>query len=123
MEIGISHTTTMRVEPSSTAEYIGSGDLAVLATPVMCAIMENAAMMAVAPHLEEGQTSVGTALNIEHTRATKVGTIVSATATLTAINNRELKFDITACDADGVIGKGGHTRFIVNRERFMAKLG
>ena len=113
----------MRVAPESTAEYIGSGDMAVLATPAMCALMENAAMMAVAPHLEEGQTTVGTALNIEHCRASKVGATVSATASLTEVNGRELKFEITACDGDNIIGKGTHTRFIVSREKFMAKLG
>lgn len=123
MNIGTSHTSTMRVAPESTAEYIGSGDMAVLATPAMCALMENAAMMAVAPHLEEGQTTVGTALNIEHCRASKVGATVSATASLTEVNGRELKFEITACDGDNIIGKGTHTRFIVSREKFMAKLG
>ena len=122
METGLSFTATMRVSAEVTAEYIGSGDLAVLATPAMCALMENAAMMAVAPHLEEGQTTVGTALNIEHSRATKVGEMINATAVLTAINGRELQFNIAARDEVGVIGEGTHTRFIVNREKFMAKL-
>ena len=122
MESGLSHTSTMRVTAEVTAEYIGSGDLAVLATPAMCALMENAAMMAVAPQMEEGQTTVGTALNIEHLRATKVGEVVTATAVLTEVNCRELKFNIAARDAVGIIGEGTHTRFIVNREKFMAKL-
>lgn len=122
MESGLSHTSTMRVTAEVTAEYIGSGDLAVLATPAMCALMENAAMMAVAPQMEEGQTTVGTALNIEHLRATKVGEVVTATAVLTEVNGRELKFNIAARDAIGIIGEGTHTRFIVNREKFMAKL-
>ena len=112
----------MRVMAEVTAEYIGSGDLAVLATPAMCALMENAAMMAVATKLEEGQTTVGTALNIEHIKATKVGDTVTATAVLTEINGRELKFNIAARDEVSLIGEGTHTRFIVNREKFMAKL-
>ena len=123
METGLSYTATMRVSAEVTAEYIGSGDLAVLATPAMCALMENAAMMAVVNHLEEGQTTVGTALNIEHSRATKVGKVVTATAVLTVVNGRELQFNIAARDEIGVIGEGTHTRFIVNREKFMAKLG
>lgn len=123
MEKGLSFTATMRVMAEVTAEYIGSGDLAVLATPAMCALMENAAMMAVATKLEEGQTTVGTALNIEHSRATKVGDIITATAVLTEVNGRELKFNIAARDEKGIIGEGTHTRFIVNREKFMAKLG
>ena len=122
MNTGLSFTTTMRVAAEVTAEYIGSGDLAVLATPAMCALMENAAMMAVANHLEEGQTTVGTALNIEHSRATKVGEVITATAVLTEVNGRELQFNIAARDEVGVIGEGTHTRFIVNREKFMAKL-
>ena len=122
MEKGLSFTATMRVTPEVTAEYIGSGDLAVLATPAMCALMENAAMMAVAQRLEEGLTTVGTALNIEHSRATKVGAVVTATAVLTEVNGRELKFNIAARDEVGVFGEGTHTLFIVNREKFMAKL-
>jgi predicted thioesterase len=122
MDTGLSFSATMRVTAEVTAEYIGSGDLAVLATPAMCALMENAAMMAVAPQLEEGQTTVGTALNIEHIKATKVGDTVTATAVLTEINGRELKFNIAARDEVSLIGEGTHTRFIVSREKFMAKL-
>ncbi|MBE6174425.1 MAG: dihydrolipoamide acyltransferase [Rikenellaceae bacterium] len=122
MKEGASYTSTMRVVAETTADYIGSGDLAVLATPAMCALMENAAMLAVAPHLEAEQTTVGTALNIEHLRATKVGEVITATAVLTEINGRELKFNIAARDEVGIIGEGTHTRFIVNREKFMSKL-
>jgi predicted thioesterase len=122
MNTGLSFTTTMQVTPEVTAEYIGSGDLAVLATPAMCALMENAAMMAVATHLEDSQTTVGTALNIEHMRATKVGKVITATAVLTEVNGRELKFNVAARDEVGIVGEGTHTRFIVYREKFMAKL-
>ena len=122
MKEGLSFTAKMRVTPEVTAEYIGSGDLAVLATPAMCALMENATMMAVASHLDEGQTTVGTMLNIEHLRATKVGKEITATAVLTEINGRELKFNIAARDEVGMIGEGTHNRFIVNREKFMSKL-
>ena len=122
MKEGASYTSTMRVVAETTADYIGSGDLAVLATPAMCALMENAAMLAVAPHLEAEQTTVGTALNIEHLRATKVGEVITATAVLTEINGRDLKFNIAARDEVGIIGEGTHTRFIVNREKFMSKL-
>ena len=122
MKEGASYTSTMRVVAETTADYIGSGDLAVLATPAMCALMENAAMLAVAPHLEAEQTTVGTALNIEHLRATKVGEVITATAVLTEINGRELKFNIAARDEVGVIGEGTHSRFIVYREKFMSKL-
>lgn len=122
MNTGLTFTTTMQVVAETTAEYIGSGDLAVLATPAMCALMENAAMMAVAPHLEVGQTTVGTALNIEHLRATPVGKTVTATAVLTEVDGRKLSFNIAARDEKGIIGEGTHTRFVVDRERFMDKL-
>ena len=122
MKEGLIFATTMIVTPEVTAEYIGSGDLAVLATPAMCALMENAAMIAVAAHLGDDETTVGTMLNIKHTRATKVGKIITATAVLTEVNGRELKFEIAATDESGIIGEGTHTRFIVNREKFMAKL-
>ena len=112
----------MQVVAETTAEYIGSGDLVVLATPAMCALMENAAMMAVAPHLEAGQTTVGTALNIEHLRATPIGKTVTATAVLTEVDGRKLSFNIAARDEKGIIGEGTHTRFVVDRERFMDKL-
>ena len=122
MNTGLTFTTTMQVVAETTAEYIGSGDLAVLATPAMCALMENAAMMAVAPHLEAGQTTGGTALNIEHLRATPVGKTVTATAVLTEVDGRKLSFNIAARDEKGIIGEGTHTRFVVDRERFMDKL-
>ena len=122
MKTGLTFTTTMQVVAETTAEYIGSGDLAVLATPAMCALMENAAMMAVAPHLEEGQTTVGTALNIEHLRATPIGKTVTATAVLTEVEGRKLSFNIAARDEKGIIGEGTHSRFVVDRERFMDKL-
>ena len=122
MNTGLTFTTTMQVVAETTAEYIGSGDLAVLATPAMCALMENAAMMAVAPHLEAGQTTGGTALNIEHLRATPVGKTGTATAVLTEVDGRKLSFNIAARDEKGIIGEGTHTRFVVDRERFMDKL-
>lgn len=122
MKTGLTFTTTMKVVAETTAEYIGSGDLAVLATPAMCALMENAAMMAVAPHLEAGQTTVGTALNIEHLRATPIGKTVTATAVLTEVEGRKLSFNIAARDEKGIIGEGTHSRFVVDRERFMDKL-
>jgi len=122
LEIGLTAESSIVVTDTNTALTLGSGDMKVFATPAMVALMENAAMMAVAPHLEEGQTTVGTALNIEHIKATKVGDTVTATAVLTEINGRELKFNIAARDEVSLIGEGTHTRFIVNREKFMAKL-
>ena len=122
MNIGLSYTATTTVNPNNTALALGSGDMEVFATPAMVALMENAAMNAVAPHLEAGQTTVGTQITTSHIKASALGATISATATLTAIDGRSLTFAITAREGDKVIGEGSHTRFIVDRERFLAKL-
>ncbi len=122
MEIGLSYTSTATVDNTNTAAALGSGDMDVFATPAMVALMENAAMNAVAPHLEQGQTTVGTQISTSHIKASALGATISATATLTAVDGRSLTFAITAREGDKTIGEGTHTRFIVDRERFLAKL-
>lgn len=119
---GLKHQSMMSITAGNTAEFIGSGDMAVLATPAMIALMENAAMLAVAPELETGQTTVGTAISTSHVRTSKVGTNVYAVAELVAIEGRKLSFKIAAYEGENLIGEGEHTRFIVDRERFLSKL-
>lgn len=116
-------TSKAIVGSASSAEAMGSGDLPVFATPSMVALMENAAMNAVAPFLPEGATTVGAEINTTHVKPTPVGTCVEATATLVAVEGRKLSFEVEAVDNAGLIGKGTHVRFVVDRERFMAKLG
>ena len=89
----------------------------------MVALMENAAMRAVAEHLPEGATTVGTEMNCAHLKASKLGATITATAVLKEIDGRKLTFTVGASDEQGMIGEGVHVRFIVDRERFMAKLG
>ena len=122
METGLTHSTLAVVSESNTAAYIGSGDMAVLATPAMVALMENAAMHAVESNLEEGQTTVGSEIQTTHVKPTGVGGKVIATATLMAVEGRKLTFKVEARDEQGVIGEGSHVRYIVDRERFLAKL-
>lgn len=122
MNIGLSFTATTTVNQNNTAKALGSGDMDVFATPAMVALMENAAMNVVAPHLEAGQTTVGTQITTSHIKASALGATITATATLTAVDGRSLTFAITAREGDKVIGEGTHTRFIVDRERFLAKL-
>ena len=122
MEIGLTYTSTTVVDNSNTAVALGSGDMDVFATPAMVALMENAAMNAVASHLEQGQTTVGTQITTSHIKASALGATISATATLTAVDGRSLTFSIVASEGDKTIGEGTHTRFIVDRERFLAKL-
>lgn len=101
---------------------MGSGDLPVLATPAMMALMENAAMTAVAPELPEGSTTVGGHIESSHLKPTPVGAEVKAEATLTKVDGRKLYFTVKAMQGDTVIGEGTHLRFIVDREKFMSKL-
>lgn len=122
MEIGLTFTSTTVVDNTNTAVALGSGDMEVFATPAMVALMENAAMNAVAPHLEAGQTTVGTEISTTHIKASSLGATITATAILTAIEGRKLTFAVTAHDGDNIIGEGTHTRFIVDRERFLAKV-
>ena len=122
LKIGLKHQSVMRVMEGNTAEFIGSGDMAVLATPAMVALMENAAMLAVALHLGEGETTVGSMISTSHLKPSKVGNAISAVAELTEIDGRKLTFKIQAYDGDTLIGEGDHIRFIVNREKFLSKL-
>ncbi len=116
---GLTHTSTLEVTPGLTAEAMGSGDMPVLATPAMVALMENAAMMAVAPHLDRNAATVGGHIDASHLKATPVGATVSARAVLTAVEGRKLTFEIEARKGDTVIGKATHLRFIVDRQKFM----
>lgn len=122
METGLTYTSHTVVTDGNTAEHVGSGDLAVFATPAMAALMENAAMLAVAPALEKGQTTVGSEISISHIKPTGIGSKVSATAVLAAVEGRKLSFNVAARDEDGMIGEGTHIRFIVDSERFMGKV-
>ena len=108
---------------SDCAVTMGSGDPEVFATPAMVALMENAAMNAVAPALPQGSTTVGAEMNTTHIKPSAIGAKVQATATLIAVEGRKLAFAVEAADEAGTIGKGTHVRFIVEKERFMAKLG
>lgn len=119
MEIGSKGKLETVVNDSMTANSVGSGTLDVLATPIMVALMENAATKAL--DLPEGQTSVGTYLNIRHLAATPVGMKVWAVAEITAIEGRKLVFNIEAFDEKEKIGEGQHERFIIDSAKFMEK--
>lgn len=119
---GLTGSAVTTVTTANIAATMKSGSLAVFATPAMCALMEEAACAAVNAHLEEGAGTVGISLSITHDRATAMGDTVTATATLTAIAGRKLTFEVSAADSKGVIGKGTHERFIINNEKFMAKV-
>lgn len=122
MEVGLKYQSKVVVSDSNTALALGSGDMAVFATPAMIALMENAAMNAVAEHLLEGSTTVGTMMRSSHIKASKVGAQITAEAELVAVDGRRLTFLVKAWDEMGPIGEGEHERFVVDRERFLSKL-
>ena len=119
--VGMKGIAEMLVEREDTAKEVGSGDLLVFATPCMVALMEGAACEAIAEALSETQTTVGTALNIEHTSATPVGLEVRAEAEVTAVEGKVITFAVTAFDESGEIGHGTHKRVIVNSQKFLEK--
>lgn len=122
METGKKYTSTLVVEEKHLACNVGSGDLAVFATPMMMALMENAAMLCVADELEDGYSTVGGQISSSHIKPTGLGRTVSATAELIEVDGRKLKFNVSASDEEGVIGEGTHLRFIVGKEKFMSKV-
>ena len=91
MEKGLTYTSTLVVTHTHVASAMGSGDLHVFATPAMVALMENAAMMAVAPHLAEGETTVGSMISTSHLKPSKVGATILASAELVEVDGRKLK--------------------------------
>lgn len=121
LKAGIKGTEETVVNESNTAKAMGSGSLEVFATPGMVALMEKAACNAICGYLAEGETSVGTLINISHCSATPVGMRVWAESEVTAVDGRKISFSLKAFDECGLIGEGTHERFIVKSDRFFEK--
>lgn len=123
MEIGIKGEQKFVVTADKLANQVGSGLVAVYATPMMIVAIENTAAGSVAPYLEEGKTTVGTLVNVSHVAATPEGMEVRVETELTEIapNGKMLTFKVAAYDEAGLIGEGTHQRAIVAKERFEAK--
>jgi predicted thioesterase len=119
---GLRGSAAVAAGPQHTAESLGSGDVPVFGTPALVALMEQAAVAALAGHLAPGETTVGTRLDIAHLAATPVGQAVRAEAELTVVDGRKLTFALAAFDGRQKVGEGRHERMLVNRERFLAKL-
>ncbi len=121
IEIGTKGYAEALVEQEDTAKVVGSGDLLVYATPCMVALMEGAACESIAPFLAEGESSVGTMLQLSHSSATPVGMEVRAESVVTAVEGRKVCFEIVAYDEAGEIGRATHERFIIKVDRFLEK--
>lgn len=122
LQEGLRHTSQLTVDETVTAIAMGSGDMPVLATPVMMALMENAAMLAVADHLPEGSTTVGGHISSSHLKPSKLGDTITATAIVTRVDGKKIEFKVEAHCGDTLLGEGTHLRFIVDKEKFMSRL-
>ena len=120
--IGIKHAGELTVTESVTARVVGSGDLPVLATPIMMALMENAAMLAVSEELPEGCTTVGGFIESTHLKPSKVGDKVRVIAEVVKVDGKKIEFKVAAYSGDTLLGEGSHIRYIVEREKFMSRL-
>ena len=119
--IGMTGTATRIVSENETAKVVKSGSLPVLATPVLSALMEEAACDALKEGLTGDETTVGGFIGLTHKAPTLPGKRITATATVTEVKGKKISFHITACDEAGDIGEAEHTRFVVLAEPFMEK--
>ena len=110
------------VTETNIASALGSGGLAVYATPCMITLMEYTAMESVRPYLPQGSSTVGTRLDIKHLAATPIGMTVRCETELIEVDRRRLVFLCRAFDEAGLIGEGTQERFIVDDEKFMEKV-
>ena len=107
------------VDKALSAEEIGSGNVPVLATPMMIALMESAAGAAVQEYLGEEETTVGSKIKVDHVRPTPLGDSITAEAVLVSQDGKRLTFSIIARDSRGLIGQGEHERVIINKKEFL----
>lgn len=119
--IGTTYTLSTTVTEEKLACNMKSGSLPVFATPAMAALMEETSAAALSLFLEEGETSVGTALDLKHTAATPLGIKVTATAEIVEVDRRRVTFQVTVRDEQEEIGSARHDRFVVGTEKFLAK--
>ena len=121
LQLGIKGKQELLVTDKDTAKAVGSGGLNVFATPAMIALAEKTALQSILAYLSEGESTVGTKLDIAHIAATPVGMKVSCETELIEIDRRKLVFSVNVYDEVEKIGEGTHERFIVNDEKFMTK--
>lgn len=121
LQPGLLGAATVTVTTANTASALGSGDVEVFATPALASLVEAAAVDALRGVLDDGQTSVGVHLDLQHLAATPVGMRVRAEARLMTVEGRRLTFRVTAADESEQIGAGLHQRVIVDAARFLVR--
>jgi fluoroacetyl-CoA thioesterase len=117
---GLRATVEETVTEEMTAERLGSGDVPVLGTPAVLALVEGAAVAAVADALEPGTTTVGARVELDHVAPTPAGLALTATAELVDLDGRKLRFSFEVADPAGPIARGTHERVVVDRDSFLA---
>jgi len=121
--LGTTGTSTLRVQPEHLANRFKDAMLPqVLATPVMILIMENAALNAIKPFLDAGESAVGVAVDVKHLAATPVGHEVRATAEVVDVDGKRIDFKVSASDGKEEIGKGSHQRIVIDLRSFNERL-
>ncbi len=121
--IGTKATATLVVRPEHLASRFKDSMLpAVFATPMMILVMENAALDAIKPYLEPGESAVGTLVDVKHLAATPVGHEVRATAEVVRVDGKRIDYVVSASDEKGEIGKGTHQRIVIDLLSFNERL-
>ena len=121
IETGTSYELTFEVTDGLTALTVGSGTLPVLATPRMILLIEQTACDALKGKLPEGDTSVGTLVDIAHVSASPVGSEVVCRTEVVEVDRARIRFRVTVTDAFGDVGTGFHERFVVHSDKFMGR--
>lgn len=122
IQTGIKGHKEQTVTPEMSAARVGSGLVDVFATPMLVALVEQTCYESALPHLDEGQGTVGTLVNVSHVSATPIGMRVWCESELTEVDRRRLVFRVKAYDECGLIGEGTHERFIIDNAKFMEKI-
>lgn len=122
IETGIKGRREQTVTAEMSAARVGSGLVDVFATPMLVALVEQTCYESVLPHLDEGQGTVGTLVNVSHVSATPIGKRVWCESELVEVDRRRLVFSVKAYDECGLIGEGTHERFVIDTAKFMDKL-
>lgn len=117
---GLTGSAHRTVTDDLTAVRLGSGDVPVLGTPALLALIEQAAVAALRGALDDALTSVGTRAELDHLAPSRVGAEVRSTARLVAVDGKRLTFECEAFDGDTLVGRATHHRVIVDRARFLA---
>ncbi len=122
LTLGLKHSQSFAVTEAMTPPHLRGDAIRVLATPEMVRLVEQTAIQCVQPHLEQGQTTVGTLVNLRHLAGTPEGMTVTVSVELTEVDRRRLGFKVEVHDEMEKAGEGTHERFIIDREARLPRL-